>query len=62
MKDYYKSDNEFCSEQTPAFYVHGKDSILFHPLIWPGKKVFTYILPRKIKGILGYLWNLCIKN
>ncbi|WP_075618013.1 methionine--tRNA ligase [Paenisporosarcina indica] len=29
------SDEEFWSDQTTSYYVHGKDNIPFHTLIWP---------------------------
>ncbi|MFZ0577178.1 MAG: methionine--tRNA ligase [Psychrobacillus psychrotolerans] len=34
-KENIKSDEEFWSEQTRSYYVHGKDNIPFHSLIWP---------------------------
>jgi len=34
-KESIKSDEEFWSEQTRSYYVHGKDNIPFHSLIWP---------------------------
>ena len=30
-----KNDEEFWSDQTTSYYVHGKDNIPFHTLIWP---------------------------
>ena len=34
-KKYRKEDKSYWSNQTIAYYVHGKDNIPFHTLIWP---------------------------
>jgi len=34
-KEQYSSDEEFWTDHTTSYYVHGKDNIPFHTLIWP---------------------------